>query len=330
MTSNDSLSKLPDWVDQIVVFDTNAYRELAGGGDIETAFRRVEELRGEERRAGIQPLASPTVLMELIAHLADPADPSYRPAKAALTAAGVHCMMSEGGSSHVAIAPSPDLQLCHTLWGRWPDDLQKMDNTIRGVAQAVADGPSDENLETFREDLMLSAEAVDRAEQAFAMSMRQHLIKNLRAELDEATKGATRKEVLDAFRKYLDSDRARRMVAEAHVRRAMSHLGDITDSDEEIGRKGERIERWFSVAIELYVRIVRKIAESNWDLTAGKGGNYLWDLQVAFLVGKEHEIQGRRTLVVSADKEIIAAAADAGVTDVVQPYEDYRGTLVAT
>lgn len=330
MTTDDALENLPEGVQSVVLFDTNAYRALAGGGDAQQALTRVERLRAEEERRGIQPLACPTVLMELIAHLGDPADPSYRTAKAALIAAAFHCTMSDGNATYVAIAPSPDLQLCHTLWDRWPDDLLQVDNTIRGLAQAVADDPSEEGLDRIRDDLKLAAETVERAEQIFVEGMRQHLIENLRAELREVAEAATRKEVLSAYRAFLDSDLSRSRVAEVHVRRAMSYLDAVNDSDEEIARKAERVADFFSVTIELYVIVARGIAEDDWDLSKGKGGNYLWDLQVTFLIGSEHTIQGRPMRVVSADKRIIEAAEEARVTELVQPYQKYRGELAAS
>ena len=144
--NHDGLAELPTWVEEVVVFDTNAYRALAGRGEAQGATESVKKLRKEERSAGILALACPTVLMELIAHLGDSSDPSYRPALAALTAAVTHCTMSDEESENVAIAPSPDLQLCHTLWQAWPEPLQRIDNTIRGLAGTVAANPTEEGL----------------------------------------------------------------------------------------------------------------------------------------------------------------------------------------
>src|SRR5690606_34730708 len=108
--------------------------------------------------------------------------------------------------------------------------------------------------------------------------------------------------------------------------RASSHLTE-PPLEPDVDGMARYIARNFAVAIELYVRLTRKIAESNWDLTKGKGANYLWDLQVAFLVGPNHTFQDRPAVVVTSDKAIRKAAEAGGVADLILDYGMYRQSL---
>ena len=81
----------------------------------------------------------------------------------------------------------------------------------------------------------------------------------------------------------------------------------------------------FEAGIRLYAAMMKKIFVSNWDLTkGGKGANLLWDLQVAFLVGKGHAVQGRSMFLVSGDRAIVHAAHEAGLGEDVMSFDAYR------
>ena len=112
---------LPSEIEGVRIFDTNSYRRLAHDASDTEAVRRTADLVASEKRNHIQAIASPVVLLELLAHLGDPGDPSYTNCKAAVCAAERHCRMAlDSGDTHIAIAPSTDLQLCISLAGEWP------------------------------------------------------------------------------------------------------------------------------------------------------------------------------------------------------------------
>lgn len=320
------MAELPDGTKRVVLLDTNGYRRLAKGATPTEARSRAESLVAYERSAGVVALGSSTVLMELLVHLADPDDPVHADALASVVAAATHCMMSDGSATHIAICPNPDLQLCHSLWGEWPDELLTLDNVVRELAWRVAQNPTTEQLEASRPDLRVLAEEVRQSEKRFTEGMKIHLIDHVRNGLKEEHAGASRKAVLNEYRERLASEQVRRTVAEAHVRRAMSYLSRA-DDDTEIAQKAAFVETNFGVAIALYTDLARTIAESNVDLDNKRASNHLWDLQLAFLVGNQHMIAGRPMTLVSSDGNIVKAAERMNVQDAVISYDAYRRRL---
>lgn len=230
------------------------------------------------------------------------------------------------GAKHPAIWVSPDLQLCRSLWQVTPDELVHTDDLLRAIAARVADDPSESGLDTFRQDLVAVARRVEESEKRFATSMQQHLMANMLDDARARGSDASRKELLRTFVQYLDTPLAREAVGTAHVLRALSYT-DIDQSKEEIQDKAKWVAEKFAVAVTLYIDIVRKITKSNWDLTTGKGPNYLWDLQVAFLIGEEHLIDRRPASIVTSDDDIVRAATSRGMGSLILSYRAYRTCL---
>ena len=135
----------------VVVFDTNAYREAVGNTPAHRVGSRVQELLREEALYGIRALASPIVLSELLARLADPQHEDYERTKAALVAAHIHC----GGSSEnlIRILVSSERQMCLTLFGLDPKDLARSHFIVQQLASRVGEDPSDMTLCVLRQDL---------------------------------------------------------------------------------------------------------------------------------------------------------------------------------
>jgi hypothetical protein len=319
-------AQLEKWTQQVVAFDTNAYRALVGTATPEQARLRAKRLAEAERKKGIQALAYPTVIWELIAHLASPEDSSYDVSRAAVAAVVEHTAVVFEGQKVLALWASPDLQLCSGLWDVVPTNLLMTDDLIRAAAMRVSEDPSESGLNTIRKDLTTLARKLTDAETSFAVSMQQHLMSNVQKEANLAGSTATTKELRTALCTYLDTDLAHEAVALAHVLRASSYC-PTSDSRAEIERKARFVAQKFPVAIQLYIDIVKKIAESNWDLTTGKGPNYLWDLQVAFLIGDDHTVLGRPTSVVTSDRDIIEAARSRKMGNAVQNLAEYRKSL---
>lgn len=314
-------------IEGVRVFDTNSYRRLAHNASPEEAVQRATDLVAAERRNHIQAIASPVVLLELLAHLGDPVDPSYTNCKAAVCAVERHCRMPfDVGGTHIALAPSTDLQLCISLAGEWPEVLVRNDDLIRAIVLRVSEDPSEEALEEFREDLQEVAVLAAETERTFSEGTKRYLMENVEESARQLGFDGERATLRRAFLDYLDTPQAFEQTAEAHVLRAQDSLS-LEDTPEVLGEKARFVADGFAVGIRLYLQLVRKIVESNWDLTQGKGANLLWDMQVAFLIGRDHTFAGRPCAVVTGDRAIIAAAAAARLRDTILDYGDYRSQL---
>lgn len=286
-------------VDRVVVFDAPAYRRLVGRRHTPKAVELFDGTAREERSVGIQPIAYSTVLLELLAPLAYPEADDYENAKAAAVAAVRHCRIPrKGGGEDVAVWASSGLQLCLSLFHRWPDELLQTDDLVRELAERLEEEPSEEMLDRFRDDLLTVAGRLEAWRESFAASMREHMEKPLSAET----------------------------VARAHVRRAASHVPDDVP-DAELTRMAEWLARKFGVAVAMYRQIVEDTREAGATLTSGRAAELLWNLQVAFLVGETHKLEGKPAVVVSGDDDIVRAAKACGLGAKVIPalrYGDYR------
>jgi len=317
----------PSEIEGVRIFDTNSYRRLAHNASDEEAVRRATDLVASERGNHIQAIASPVVLLELLAHLGDPVDPSYANCKAAVCAAERHCRMAlDSGGTHIAIAPSTDLQLCISLTGEWPEALVHNDDLIRAIALRVSEDPSEQALGGFREDLREVSRLAAETERTFSEGTERYLMDNVEKSAREMGFDGGRADLRRAFLAYLDTPQAFEQTAEAHVLRAQDNLS-LEDTPEVLGEKARFVADGFAVGIGLYLQLVKKIVESNWDLTQGKGANLLWDMQVAFLIGRDHTFADRPCAVVTGDRAIVSAAVAAGLGDAILDYGDYRSQL---
>jgi hypothetical protein len=85
-----SQPQTPPGTKRVVIWDTNAYRNFVGDYNVADARAKALQLRQREQAAGVFSLASPIVIWELAAHLADSTDPHYPNCLAALTCLAEH------------------------------------------------------------------------------------------------------------------------------------------------------------------------------------------------------------------------------------------------
>ncbi len=291
-------------VDRVVVFDAPAYRRLVGLRHTTKACELVDEVVKEERELGLQAIGSSTVLLDLMAPLADPDGERYENDKAAAVAAVRHCAIpTKGGGEDVAVWASSGLQLCLSLFHRWPRELLETDDRVRAVAARLAEEPSEAMLDAHRDELVTLQERASSWREAFADALKEHIDRPLTAEA----------------------------VARAHVQRAASHVPEEV-ADEELGRMTDWLARKFDVAVAMYRQIVEDAQDAGTPLTSERAAELLWNLQVAFLVGETHALDGRPVTVVSGDDDVVKAARACGLESKVVSvlrYEDWREAVRA-
>lgn len=106
--------------DYIVVFDNNAYGDFVAGLSLSDIEGSIATLRFEETRAGAEPLASPLVMMELVALLEDRTLPAYDPAYRAIVALWEHTKKMIAGELRLGSLSDPASMMCDELFGETP------------------------------------------------------------------------------------------------------------------------------------------------------------------------------------------------------------------
>jgi hypothetical protein len=310
------------------VFDTNAYRQLARNASTAQARSRAADLLDDEAVCQVQALVSPVVLLELLAHLADPSDPACGDAKAAIVLAFDHCAELVGSERHMRLFVDPDAQLARALYQRVPAEIAGGNDLIRAVAKRVAENPEEEALEQIRADLRTVADVVATAEAEFVDAVREHVVLGFNPEAKDWNPFPTDSELRRSFLNYLDSDLASFAIARMHVLRCQRLVG-VSESVEEIDQKAHWVLHNFPVAIQFYKHLTRKIAESGYDLSGIDGGNNYWDMSVAFCVTRANTVEGRTLRLVTGDRALVRAAVSAGAGEAVLVYQLYRERLRA-
>jgi len=74
-----SQPQTPPGTKRLIIWDTNAYRNFVGSDTVADARAKALHLRKCEQASGVLALASPIVIWELPAHVADSSDPHVRP-----------------------------------------------------------------------------------------------------------------------------------------------------------------------------------------------------------------------------------------------------------
>ncbi len=300
----ESIHALAPSIKQITIFDTNVYRRRAMGADPAEARRRFELLRHKESAKGIQAMAHPYVLLELLARLAEPADAHYSTVKAAIIGMYEHAAISDGKERHLAIVPDPDTQICYSLYGRYPDGADETLAILAAIPAEIYSDPSESNLDRMRPDLAGFARIVREREQRFVEDMKIHLGQDPAAPWRPFSGD---KKVRRDLIAYLDSAEAETSVLEALVIRAQRQLGTAEDPAE-TREKADAMRPHFKVGVSIYNSWIRTAVRDGVDPAIPKHANTLWDLHICFAVGPDSTIQGRPIRLVTDERKLRTAA----------------------
>lgn len=300
-----------------VVFDTNAYRTLVHGLLVREAQDAIVQLRGREEQAGIQAVTTPYVMLELLAHLADPQDPAYADCMSAVCALQRHCEV-DPATGQLAILGDAESHLARGLYGVTPTNHQQTTQILAWTCLSVQRNPTEEHLDHVRSYLVGIRDWMQQAERDFVNDMRSFVVQGF----DPAAQNWTplqhdadlRRRVLE----HLGSQDALRELAQILVLKAMLQTHGGIRPDPDFDRKVDFVVEKFSAPLRLYREITKRIVMSGCDLSKKNRANWLWDIQIAFGVGAAgHTVDGQPLQLITDDKDIVDAAREANAGDAV-------------
>ena len=105
---------------QVVIFDTNGYRNLTFGLTTDQSRKIARELADAELARGTKALVSPFVIWELVAHLADSNDPAYENCMNSLVALVEHTRLPADNLGGVCRAADGETEICRQLFNQIP------------------------------------------------------------------------------------------------------------------------------------------------------------------------------------------------------------------
>lgn len=319
--------ELPEWVDEIVVWDTGAYREFVRLKETCDQNRQhAEEVREKERAKGIQAMASPLVIWELVNHLSEPADDEMDSCQRALCQLAVHCRSENQLGSALMMVPGPETTMCMTLFSEVPakyeryyDELQKLAVHVGQTAPARLGPLEQSNVNTHALN-MANREADFRKA---LMQFQLDFPKAIEAQLND--EGLSEKDAIESAKESLASDEWKRNYAAMVCLKNAELLGRRLRGAE-LEERTNHVISYFSTPMNHFAVMQRKFMVKNsppLDNRKKKWENFVWDNGLSFLLGENHRYGSVPLKLVTGDKEIHEGALEAGCISRVQTMQDY-------
>ncbi len=299
-----------------VVFDTNIYRSVKPD--------RIAAIRTKELGLQVQPRATYFTVLELCAHLADPADPDARACLAAVKKLWQHCHVACANGLLLPFVADGEAQLFREIFGAMlPNRLSAAASDSAAVEQLVsiptpADIPADlrKVMEGFRSHR-------DTVERDFAADMAgaAACLGALAGMLTPASASTP-----NGLQALLHSNSFTDHICSALVDKAASETSTPL-SPRDRNRHIASVARTRAAAVEFFRDKLANGAAPRANLTKGVHVNSVWDFQLALMINKNYAINGQRHVFITNENAIIRAAERAGHRDAVANLGEYERML---
>jgi len=280
-----------------VLLDANVYRSMP-----EASFATLLE---SERRRQVARYAEPFALTELLAHLADPQDPSFGPCRQAVVR--VYRRVGPGAGEPCGIIRDSESRLAELITGKGLEKHDAHTEQLGFICAHVGLTPAGQPLEGIEQQLGAIAAHVAGVEAGFADTIRrlQGTIGAILAEEEPEKRRQTRKNAM----KTHASETLRRTIAEGLIRNVYSEAGLAVPEplpEELVARVRTGAAAW----IEFEAQLWRKAAFDGANPEAPRIRNLRWDQRIAFNIG--WTLVGRPLWLVTDDSAFAEAQAATG------------------
>ncbi|SKA90262.1 hypothetical protein SAMN02745166_01684 [Prosthecobacter debontii] len=314
---------------EVVIFDTNAYRQLTYGLGLEESRAKAVLLRNKDRNAGRLVLAHPIVIWELISHLMDVGDPGYHHCLHALVALGEHATSSSRPEGGVNIMADALLTVCRELFGRLPpgyeQGLQNLGSLVTHItrhAPDLSDSVAQANIQNLGRGMLAK-------EQSWLNGMAA-VVEKFEPGAAKAFFGETTdNEALRKVRAYFETPEFFAAWSHYIVASNAVEVGITSIPPDEFQAKAELVRKIFATPFHLMRVLLQKLATPqsvNLASPKNKRWNFVWDSMIAFSIGPG-TIEDGSVHLVTGDKEIVVAASSAGFQKQVISLDAYLKTI---
>lgn len=307
----------------IVVFDTNAYRDLCAGKTLDETKALMNTILAKESAMGYKAFMCTTVAMELMYHLQDnQLWKSYRSCIKAAPVMYLHC----GDSSNFRLLPLPEVQIAKKIYGVDATFSIATQQAIGGILFDLTQGDPGIVSLKYSNELAKAHQFIADAEQTLAVEM-----DNLLSYYDPNYKHDWNPFVNDESnrRKYLNMVNSEGF-EEVTARAFIIAVGMMLESKNLISRVPDykELEQASVVYRENYGasllfrrRFFNHLAGGGFDITKNSRANYLWDEMILHFAG--HSVNGDIILLVTSDGNMKQAALDYKSTTPIMTLAEY-------
>lgn len=294
----------------IVVFDTNAYRNLGAGRTAKETMTFVEEMLIKEESLGIKAHMSTTVAMELLYHLQDNTLwKSYRSCIKAAPAMYLHC----GDDSQFRLLPLPEAQIAKTFYGIEASSSVMTQQAIGQILYELSKGDATTISAKYSIELAKVHTFIADADANLAMEMDSLLAvfaPNYKHDWYPFVNDESNR------RKYLnmvDSNEFDTCTAKAFIIAVgmMLHSKGLIQRVplyNELDNAAEIYVKNYGPSLLFRRRFFKYLAGGGFDITKNSRANYMWDEQILHFAGQT--VNGEPILMVTTDGNMKAAIHD--------------------
>lgn len=322
--------RIPHGTKRIIIFDTNAYREFAPGGPLENCHTKALQLRECERAHSVFVLASPTVIWELTAHLADQADKAYNQCLKSLVILGQHAVNPAKPDAGISLFPDAESTVCRELFHAVPEVNERGVRNLGSFVRHLVKNAPDLSDPRAQENIKQIAAEVDAAEKGWLASMQPVLERCDPAAVKQFFGDLPDIELRKQMSKFFTTQAFVDMWATFTVQMHAAKVGYTVTSADDLKLKARIALDAFPVPVHLMSSLLQKIAmDQNFKVQNPdkKRWNFIWDTQLTYSIGHSHKIGDASIFFVTSDAEVIAAAKTAKCDNRVLSLKDYLASV---
>lgn len=301
------------------VFDTNTYRSIPA--------LRFAEVSAAESRAETIPYIDPWVAMELVAHLRDPEERQHRPARAAIRRIVEHSKSVRGRTLRSAMLIDSESQVALHLFGkRLPTHdqaLAALTIACEYVASVGMDSPLDEIAPIVDE----VAAHVSSVESTYAKRVFDLLIRPVIPDATAWDAVSREPSIRNKALAFMRSEEALVALALSESHRAYDEAGHPRPASV-LTAVAESVLSTFRYAFELQREVLCGVLGRGWSLERAGRSNWVWDVQIAFNVGRSVDLLPIR--LITDDQQFHDVALRTGYKALVLKLDDYAKTLLTS
>jgi hypothetical protein len=308
---------------EIVIFDTNAYRNLSSDKDFSELETDVHNFKQIEQKENISALMHPIVIKELLYHVAGERDGMHEKALKALKAMFLHC----GDTNHFFILADFDLQISNFFYKVIDSNRERIDLQLGEIVSALSLQSVDTVLQKYQFNLKQIREQIQETEEFFKTQLKI-FIRNIDPDAEDWTVFQNDEQKRKKALAYFTSSRIEYEIASGYITLLHDNLlnkGLITaDMPEQLHRKTLAFIEIFQAPIKLYKEVLKKFIQPNMNFDAKSRENFVWDIHLMFTVG-DHIISATNAslYLVTSDNEMRNAAKLSGSLSKVLSFEEY-------
>ncbi len=308
---------------EIVIFDTNAYRNIATDKDVKDIETAVLHFKQLEQKNQIVSLMHPIVIKELLYHVAGERNSLHYLCVKALKAMFFHC----GDNVRFGVLADFDLQISRFFFKVIDPNRERIDTQLGEIVCALGLKDTDHVLKRYQYNLKQIRAQIKETEDFFKNQLKG-FIKKIDPNADSwsilQNDANKRKKAIE----YFKSEQIEKEISLGYISMAYQNLlskGLIpTESNESLLKKGEVFREIFQAPIQLYKSLLQKFVQPEFDMDSKSRENFVWDIHIMFTIG-DHVVSGTisQLYLITSDNEMINAAKNAGFLSKVFSYPEY-------